>query len=72
LEPVLTDQPRTTPSDALAERIGTTVTAVSSALQRLRCRYREALRAQVAATLLNPSEADVDDEIRALFVVFSR
>jgi hypothetical protein len=72
LRPVLTDQPRNIPSGALAERIGTTAAAVRSALQRLRCRYRQALRAEVAATLADPSEAEVDDKIRALFLVFSR
>jgi RNA polymerase sigma-70 factor (ECF subfamily) len=72
LRPALTDQPRNMPSGALAERTGTTVAAVRSALQRLRFRYRQALRAEVAATLADPSEAEVDDEIRALFLVFSR
>src|SRR5262249_11454971 len=63
LKPVLTDEPRTMPAATLAERIGTTVTAVRSALQRLRYRYRQALRAEVAATLAEPTESEIDDEI---------
>jgi hypothetical protein len=36
-------------------------------VQRLRRRYRDVLRAQVAATLLNPDKAAVEEELRALF-----
>jgi DNA-directed RNA polymerase specialized sigma24 family protein len=72
LKPVLTELPRSMPSGTLAEKIGTTATAVRSAVQRLRRRYREALRAEVAATLIDPTESDVDDEIRALFAVFAQ
>ena len=72
LKPVLTELPRSMPSEALAEKIGTSTVAVRSAVQRLRRRYRQALRAEVAATLANPSESEIDDEIRALFVVFGR
>ena len=72
LKPVLTDQPRSVPAAALAEEFGTTATAVRSAIQRLRHRYRQALRAEVAATLVDPTESQIDDEIKALFVAFSR
>jgi hypothetical protein len=36
-------------------------------VQRLRRRYRDVLRAQVAATLENPDKAAVEEELRALF-----
>jgi hypothetical protein len=36
-------------------------------VQRLRRRYRDVLRAQVAATLENPAKAAVEEELRALF-----
>ncbi len=72
LRAVLTDGPRAVPYAALAEGLGTTVSAIQSAVQRLRRRYRLALRAEVAATLGGPSEADVDDEILALFEILGR
>jgi hypothetical protein len=37
-----------------------------------RGRHRAALRTEVVATLDDPSEAEVDDEIRALFVALGR
>ena len=43
--------------------------AVKVAVHRLRQRYRECLRDQIAQTVLTP--ADVDEEIRHLFAVFS-
>jgi hypothetical protein len=38
------------------------------AIHRLRRRYRQVLREEVAATVDSPSE--IEDEIRGLFVVF--
>jgi DNA-directed RNA polymerase specialized sigma24 family protein len=49
----------------LAALLGTTEAAAQVAVHRLRKRYREALRAAIAATVAD--EAEVDDEIRALF-----
>jgi DNA-directed RNA polymerase specialized sigma24 family protein len=72
LRVVLTDGPRVVPYAAIAERLGTTEGAVEAAVRRLRGRYRVALRAEVAATLDDPSEAQVDDEIRDLFVALGR
>jgi DNA-directed RNA polymerase specialized sigma24 family protein len=49
----------------MAARLGTTEAATQVAVHRLRKRYREALRAAIAATVAD--EAEVDDELRALF-----
>jgi hypothetical protein len=49
----------------LAAGLGTTEGAVRVAVHRLRRRYGEGLRDEIAATVDDPSE--VDDEIRALF-----
>ncbi|HEX8204111.1 MAG TPA: hypothetical protein VF590_26780 [Isosphaeraceae bacterium] len=72
LRVVLTDGPRVVPYARLAADLGTTAEAVEIAVRRLRGRYRAALRAEVAATLGDPSEAEVDDEIRDLFVALGR
>ncbi len=52
---------------AVAESLGMTPDAVKVAAHRLRQRYRELLRAEIAATVTDPD--DVDDEIRDLFQV---
>ena len=49
----------------IAAQLGTTEAAAQVAVHRLRKRYREALRAAIAATVAD--EAEVDDELRALF-----
>ncbi|MBV8212902.1 MAG: sigma-70 family RNA polymerase sigma factor [Verrucomicrobia bacterium] len=48
----------------VAQRIGLTVAATKAAIYRLRVRYREILRAEVARTVA--SSTDFDAEIRAL------
>ena len=48
-----------------SRRLGFTEGAAMVAAHRLRTRYREILRAEIAQTLNDP--ADVDDEIRRLF-----
>jgi RNA polymerase sigma-70 factor (ECF subfamily) len=58
---------RDTPHADIAARLGTTVAAVEAAARRLRHRYREVLRQQIAATLEDPADEAVDEEIRALF-----
>jgi RNA polymerase sigma-70 factor (ECF subfamily) len=65
LSPVLTDGPRAVSYAALAAGLGTTEGAVRVAVHRLRRRYGEGLREEIAATVDDPAE--VDDEIRALF-----
>jgi RNA polymerase sigma-70 factor (ECF subfamily) len=58
---------RATPHAAIAARLGTTEAAVEAAARRLRARYREALREQIAATLDAPTESAIDAEVRDLF-----
>lgn len=65
LSPVLTDGPRVVAYATLAARLGTTDGAVRVAVHRLRRRYGDRLRDEIAATVADPSE--VDDEIVALF-----
>jgi RNA polymerase sigma-70 factor (ECF subfamily) len=51
----------------LAARMETSAGAVQQAVQRLRKRYKAILREQIAATLDEPDEAAIADEIRDLF-----
>jgi RNA polymerase sigma-70 factor (ECF subfamily) len=53
-----------------AARLGMTAGAVKVAVHRLRRRYRELLRAEVAETVSDPS--DVDDEMRHLVAALRR
>jgi len=53
----------------IGSALGMSEAAVKKAAQRLRQRYREVLREQVAATVQGPDE--VEDEIRALFAVLA-
>ncbi|MGA3268323.1 MAG: RNA polymerase sigma factor [Verrucomicrobiota bacterium] len=52
-----------------AQRLGLDETAVRVAVHRLRKRYRQLLRDEIAQTLSNA--ADVDEEMRALFGAFT-
>jgi RNA polymerase sigma-70 factor (ECF subfamily) len=54
----------------VAKALGMEEGAVRVAIHRLRKRYRELLRAEIAQTLADA--ADVDEEMRALFGAFSR
>ena len=53
----------------VAKALGMEESAVRVAIHRLRKRYRELLRAEIAQTLADA--ADVDEEMRALFGAFS-
>jgi RNA polymerase sigma-70 factor (ECF subfamily) len=53
------------PLAEIARQLGISENAAKVAAHRLRKRYREVLRAEVAQTLTDP--ADIDDEIRQLF-----
>jgi hypothetical protein len=64
-----TGGPDAPPHAEIAARLGMTEDAVGVAAHRLRRRYREALRARIAATVADP--ADVEDEIRDLFAAVS-
>lgn len=62
-------QPRgAVPYAAIATRLNTTEAAVRMAAHRLRARYREVLRAEIADTVASPAE--VEEEIRYLFATF--
>ncbi len=52
------------PKGATASQLGMTTGAMKTALHRLRQRFRELLRAEIAQTVADPS--DVDDEMRHL------
>ena len=55
---------------AVAAELGMTEGAVKMAASRLRKRYGEILREEIARTVANP--ADVEDEVRALFAALAR
>lgn len=55
------------PREALAKQLGMTEGALKVAVHRLRQRYREVLRAEIADTVDSP--ADVGGEIRHLVAV---
>jgi RNA polymerase sigma-70 factor (ECF subfamily) len=55
----------------LAARMGTSEGAVQQAVQGLRKRYKAILRERIAATLDDPDEAAIDDEIRDLFTALA-
>jgi len=67
LQKSLTEEPdRASPADT-AEELGMTVSAVRQASYRLRQRYRQALRDEIAHTVMLPG--DIDDELRHLVAV---
>jgi RNA polymerase sigma factor (sigma-70 family) len=61
----LTGDRSAVPYGELARRLGMSVGAVKVAVYRLRQRYREVLRAEVAETVAGPE--DVEEELRELF-----
>jgi RNA polymerase sigma-70 factor (ECF subfamily) len=69
LKPTLTEASRTVRYAEIAVRLGTSEGAVKVAVHRLRQRYRELLRAEIAQTVSTPAE--VDDELRSLFAALS-
>ncbi len=69
LKITLTTDARSAPYAQLATQLGLTEGAVKVAVHRLRQRYRELLRAEIAQTVASP--ADVDEEIRHLFAALA-
>jgi len=69
LKPTLTEASRSVRYAEIAVRLGTSEGAVKVAVHRLRQRYRELLRAEIADTVANTSE--IDDEIRNLFAALA-
>ena len=72
LKAVLTDGPRAVAYAVIADEFAMTEAAVEGAVRRLRQRYRSLLRDQIAATLDDPTPADVAEEIGALFAALGR
>jgi RNA polymerase sigma-70 factor (ECF subfamily) len=65
LKDFLTGEKATTTYRQIADELGTTEGALKVAVHRLRQRYRELLRAEIAQTVTGPEE--VEDELRQLF-----
>lgn len=70
LKPCLVGDRQTQPYAALATKLGMTEGAVKVAVHRLRQRYRQLLREEIANTVANPGE--VDEEMHHLFAVLAR
>jgi RNA polymerase sigma-70 factor (ECF subfamily) len=68
LKPYLTSAEPRTPYRQLADETGTTEGALKVAVHRLRRRYGDLLREEIAETVANRDE--VEDEIQYLFAVF--
>jgi RNA polymerase sigma-70 factor (ECF subfamily) len=71
LQTSISKQAGGTPYAELARRTKTTEAAVQQAVQRMRKRYKAVLHESIAATLDNPDETMVKDEIRELFAALS-
>jgi RNA polymerase sigma-70 factor (ECF subfamily) len=64
LQPLLSGDPEAIRYDALAAEIGSSPGALRVAVHRMRRRYRDLLRTEIAETVSTP--ADIDEEIRFL------
>ena len=69
LKPFLIDGNEAAPFAEAALRFGVTEASLKWAVHKLRCRYREIFREQIAHTVARPEE--IDDEIRHLFSVMA-
>ena len=69
LKGFLTGEKRSITYADLAAKLSTTEAALKMAVQRLRHRYGELLREEIANTVANPSE--VEDELRHLMTILS-
>jgi DNA-directed RNA polymerase specialized sigma24 family protein len=69
LQDALTDEESTATYAKLGQRLGLSAAAVKMAVHRLRRRYREILREEIAHTVASPDE--VDDELQHLFMALS-
>ena len=70
LNPCLVGDRTSQPYAALAAKLGMSEGAVKSTVHRLRHRYRELLREEIAHTVAGPGE--VEEELRYLFAVLAR
>jgi len=69
LNPCLVGERTAQPYAELAAKVGASENTVKSAVHRLRQRYRQLLRDEIAHTVAGPAE--VDDELRHLFAVLA-
>ncbi len=69
LNPCLVGERTAQPYAELARQLATSEAAVKSAVHRLRQRYRQLLRDEIAQTVARPDE--VDEELRQLFAVLA-
>jgi RNA polymerase sigma-70 factor (ECF subfamily) len=69
LKPTLTEASRTVRYAEMGAHLGLSEGAVKVAVHRLRLRYREVLRAEIADTVASPDE--VEDELRNLFAALA-
>jgi RNA polymerase sigma-70 factor (ECF subfamily) len=69
LKPFLSDDPEGVSYAEAAASLSLSVGAVTSMIHRMRLRYRELFRDEIAQTVADPSE--VDDEIRHLIAAFA-
>src|SRR5438132_4635953 len=67
LQKSLTDEPERPSQAEIAHELGMTENAVNRAFHRLRQRYRELLREEIAHTVMAPG--DIEDELRHLITV---
>jgi RNA polymerase sigma-70 factor (ECF subfamily) len=70
LKPWLSGGESTEPQADAAARLGMSEGALKVAVHRLRQRFREAVKAEIAETV--PAQSDVDDELRHLIAVLTR
>lgn len=70
LQPYLVENRGTAPFAQTAARLNVTEAALKSVVYRLRCRYGEIFREEIARTVEQPQE--VEDEIRHLLAVLAR
>jgi RNA polymerase sigma-70 factor (ECF subfamily) len=69
LKPFLTEEPAEGHYAAIGERLGASRETVAVTVHRLRRRYHELVRAEVAQTVASPRE--LEDELRHLFAALS-
>jgi hypothetical protein len=69
LNPCLVGERTSQPYAELAQKLGVSEGTVKSAVHRLRQRYRQLLREEIAQTVAEPGE--VDEELRHLFAVLA-
>jgi RNA polymerase sigma-70 factor (ECF subfamily) len=72
LEAFLEDSTEGASYKDVSEDLGMTQVALRKTVSRLRERYRDVVREQIAATLKDPTEAAVEAEIRSLWAVLNK